>query len=337
MSNQATPSKTVSKTVLVTGATGFIGRHLLPALFQVDWRTIAAVRHQDYPPFSVPVSAGVVGEIDGQTDWAAALEGVETVVHLAARAHQIKETSLDPEGDFQRVNVHGTARLVKQCVESGVKHFVLISSIGAMATLSATRLTAESPCRPDTPYGRSKLDAEKALIELAGDALTWTIIRPTLVYGPGNPGNMARLIKLVGTGLPLPFGAIDNRRSFIYVGNLVDVIVQTMTHPQAIDQVFLASDGEDLSTPALIKALADCAGKPCQLLEVPPGLLRLGGRLGDGLQAVLGRPIGLSSETMERLMGSLFVDNGKLRSRLGWQPPYSLEAGLQCTFNFTTH
>ncbi|MEM9162081.1 MAG: NAD-dependent epimerase/dehydratase family protein [Cyanobacteria bacterium P01_F01_bin.4] len=329
MSNQ----ETQTQTVLVTGATGFIGGHLLPVLSQECGKIVAAVRSEDGQPFEASVRWVVVGEIDGQTDWQAALEGVDTVVHLAARAHQIKDTSADPEGDFQRVNVQGTANLVRQCVEHGVKHFVFISSIGAMATLSATQLTVDAPCHPDTPYGRSKFDAEKAVIELAGDAMTWTILRPTLVYGAGNPGNMERLIKLVDKGLPLPFGAIENRRSFIYVGNLVDIIVRVMTHPHAINQVFLASDGEDLSTPALIRALAECVDKPCQLLKISPGVLRLGGRLGDGLQAVLGRPIGLNSETMERLLGSLFVDNSQLRSRLDWQPPYSLATGLQRTLN----
>ncbi|MEM8806298.1 MAG: NAD-dependent epimerase/dehydratase family protein [Cyanobacteria bacterium P01_G01_bin.38] len=325
--------KTPSKTVLMTGATGFIGGHLLPALDQVNWQIVAAVRSEPHQPFRVPIRSVVVGDIDGETDWHTALEGIDTVVHLAARAHQIKDTSVDPERDFQRVNVQGTANLVRQCVERGVKHFVFMSSIGAMATLSPTQLTADAPCHPDTPYGRSKFDAEKVVIEGAGDAMTWTLLRPTLVYGAGNPGNMERLIKLVDKGLPLPFGAIENRRSFIYVGNLVDIIVRVMTHPQAINQVFLASDGEDLSTPALIQALAKCVDKPCQLLKIPPGMLRLGGTLGDVLQSALGRSIGLNSETMERLLGSLFVDNGKLRSRLDWQPPYSLATGLQRTLN----
>lgn len=324
-----------TQTVLVTGATGFIGSHLLPALHQANWQTVVALRDAARQPCKMPAQSVIVGDIGERTDWQAALAGVSTVIHLAARAHQI-DNSPNPEQDFWQVNTQGTANLVKQCLAAGVQHFIFLSSIGAMATLSSQVLNEASPCHPDTPYGRSKFKAEQALIDLAQNSpMAWTILRPTLVYGPGNPGNMARLMKLINTGLPLPLGAIQNRRSLLYVGNLVDIILRTLIHPNAQNQIFLCSDGQDLSTPALIQKIAHCRHQPCRLVAMPPAWLRLGGKLGDTVQQILGRPLSLNSETLDRLLGSLWVDNSKLRSRLDWSPPYSLEAGLHHTFYST--
>jgi nucleoside-diphosphate-sugar epimerase len=189
-----------------------------------------------------------------------------------------------------------------------------------MATLSPDRLTEETPCHPDTPYGRSKLAAEQALIALTQDSpMTWTILRPTLVYGPGNPGNMGRLLTLINRRLPLPLGAIHNRRSFVYVGNLVDAILQSIEHPNAINQTFLVSDGEDLSTPQLIRRLASCLGHSAPLLPIPPALIQTIGQLTG------------KTDTVSRLLGSLSVDSSKIRHTLNWQPPYTLDQGLQTT------
>ena len=164
-----------------------------------------------------------VGDLSPSTPWQTALEGIDRVIHLAARAHIITETLSQADLEFQRINVAGTTNLVKQAIASGVKQFVLMSSVGAMATLSDAILTEHSRCCPDTPYGHSKLLAEQALTQLAGSSdMTWTILRPTLVYGAGNPGNMERLLQLVYSGLPLPFRAIHNRRSLLFVRNLVD-------------------------------------------------------------------------------------------------------------------
>ena len=318
------------KTVLVTGATGFIGGHLLPIVQQQGWEITAAIRNNFSKPASISIKTVKVGEIDGQTNWQEALQNINTVVHLAARAHIIQEEISNPEVEFLRINTEGTANLVKQSIKAGVRYFIFISSIGAMATLSNNLLTANSPCEPHTPYGRSKLAAEQALIDLAKDStMTWTILRPTLVYGSGNPGNMERLMKLINLGLPLPFGSIKNRRSFIFVGNLTDAITTCLTNPQATNKIFLISDGEDLSTPNLVAKIAKQMNKPCDLLPVPPALLRLLGYCGDALQPF--KPIPFNSTTIDRLLGSLFVDSSHIQNTLNWRPPFTMEQGLEKT------
>lgn len=191
------------KSALVTGSTGFMASHLIPLLIQQGWKVRAAIRN---PTNKLPseVSTANLGNIDGFTQWEPTLTDMDTVIHLAARTHILHDNTPNPEAEFLKVNVQGTANLAKQSIAAGVKHFIFISSIGAMATLSNHPLTETSPCQPDTPYGRSKLQAEQALIELASpSSMTWTILRPTLVYGSGNPGNMERLIKLINRGLPL--------------------------------------------------------------------------------------------------------------------------------------
>jgi nucleoside-diphosphate-sugar epimerase len=320
------------KNILITGATGFIGSYLLQTLSQQKYQITGAVRKDFYPPLSMSINIAKVGEIDDQTDWQEALQGIDTVIHLAARAHIINETIPNPEAEFIRVNTQGTANLVKQSIQVGVKHFIFISSIGAMTTQSDQILTETSPCQPDSPYGRSKLQAEQALINLAKDsAMTWTIIRPTLVYGPSNPGNMERLMKLIKRGLPLPFGAIKNRRSFVFVGNLVDAIITCLEHPNAANQIFLISDNQDVSTPELIRLIAQQIQQPCQLLPIPPNLLKFLGSIGDMTESLTEKNLPFNTYNIDRLLGSLYVDSSHIQNTLNWQPPFTLEQGLART------
>lgn len=319
--------------ILVTGATGFIASHLIPFLKLKGWQIVAATHR---PTTSHQLSANVtpvlVGDIDGTTHWDNALNGIDTVVHLAARAHILQEAASNPEAEFFRVNTEGTENLVKQSIQAGVKHFIFISSVGAIATLSNQALTENSSCNPDTPYGRSKLQAEQALINLAHSSqMTWTILRPTLVYGAGNPGNMERLMKLVNRGLPLPFGAVRNRRSFIYVGNLVDAIATSLIHPKATNQLFLVSDSQALSTPELIKMIAIYLNRPCNLLPVPPELLRLAGNLGSAIEQSSKQPMPINRSIIDRLLGSLWVDTSHIQTTLNWQPPFTMAQGLSQT------
>lgn len=316
------------KKILITGPTGFIASHLIPYLLNQGHQIRAALRNSSklLPPEVTPI---VVGEIDGKTDWKEALRDIDTVIHLAARAHILNDKSPNPEAEFFTVNTEGTANLVRQSITAGIKNFIFISSIGAMATLSNQPLTENSPCNPDTPYGRSKLQGEKTLIQLASPSnMTWTILRPTLVYGPGNPGNMERLIKLINRSLPLPFGSVKNRRSLIYVGNLIDAIATSLTHPNAKNQTFIVSDGQDLSTPELIQKIAKYLEKPCHLLPTPLSLLKLVGYLGNIGQLLLHRSLPLNSQTIDRLLGSLIVDPTHIKSRLNWQPPFTIDEGL---------
>ena len=320
------------KNILVTGATGFIGSYLLPILSQQKFQITAAVRKNLSQSLSRPIRIVKVGNIDEKTNWQEALEGIDIVIHLAARAHIINETIPNPEAEFIKVNTQGTANLIQQSIQAGVKHFIFISSIGAMTTQSDRILTENSPCHPDSPYGRSKLQAEQALINLAKDSnMTWTIIRPTLVYGPGNPGNMERLMKLIKRGLPLPFGAIKNRRSFVFVGNLVAAIITCLDHPNAANQIFLISDNQAVSTPQLIRLIAQQIQQPCRLLPVPTTLLRFLGYLGDRVESITGKNLPFNSYNIDRLLGSLTVDSSYIQKTLDWQPPFTLEQGLAQT------
>ncbi|TRU81292.1 MAG: SDR family oxidoreductase [Microcystis novacekii Mn_MB_F_20050700_S1] len=320
------------KNILVTGATGFIGSYLLPILSQQKFHITAAVRKNLSQSLSIPIKTIKVGNIDEKTNWQEALEGIDIVIHLAARAHIINETIPNPEAEFIKVNTQGTANLVQQSIQAGVKHFIFISSIGAMTTQSDRVLTENSPCHPDSPYGRSKLQAEQALINLAKDTnMTWTILRPTLVYGPGNPGNMERLMKLIKRGLPLPFGAIKNRRSFVFVGNLVAAIITCLDHPNAANQIFLISDNQAVSTPQLIRLIAQQIQQPCQLLPVPTTLLRFLGYLGDTIESITGKNLPFNTYSIDRLLGSLTVDSSHIQKTLDWQPTFTLEQGLAQT------
>jgi len=270
------------KTILVTGATGFIGCHLLPVLHQQGWQTTAAVRDDFRQPLSIPIKTIKVGEIDDMTDWQEALLGIDTVIHLAGRAHILHETISNPEAAFIKVN--------------------------------------------------SKLQAEQALINLAKDSnMTWTILRPTLVYGLGNRANMERLMKLIKRGLPLPFGAIKNRRSFVFVGNLVAAIITCLDHPNAANQIFLISDNQAVSTPQLIRLIAQQIQQPCRLLPVPTTLLRFLGYLGDRVESITGKNLPFNSYNIDRLLGSLAVDSSYIQKTLNWQPPFTLEQGLAQT------
>ena len=317
------------KSVLVTGATGFIGQYLIEALQQGDYRVVAAIRRA----VDLPAEIRQVADLNDQTDWQTALQGIDVIVHLAARAHVLNEQETSPEAEFLKVNTNGTINLIQQAIAAGVQQFIFISSIGAVTSLSDLPVDETSECCPDTAYGRSKLATEKALIEITDQRLmAWTILRPTLVYGAGNPGNMERLFKLIETNLPLPLGRINNQRSFVYVENLVDAIATCIDHPHALNQTFHVSDGQTLSTPELVRLIATCADLPCVLLPVPVWLLRALGQVGDRIEPLLGRQLPLNSQTVEKLTGSLVVENHRICNILDWHPPFSIETGLQRTF-----
>lgn len=316
--------------VLVTGATGFIGRHLCAELARRGVPVRAAARRPG------PPSAGVgwvaVPDVGPATNWDEALAGVERVVHLAGVAHRHGVPAAALADEFGRVNRDGTRRLAEESARHGVRRFVFVSSIGAVASSSSVPVSESTPCRPEPGYGASKLEAERELRRvLAGTAVEWTIVRPPLVYGPGDPGNMARLLKLVRTGLPLPFGAVRNRRSFVYVGNLVDLLVRCLDAPGAAGEVFVVGDGTDLSTAELVGRLARLARLPVRLVRFPPALLRLAALAGDAVRLVARRSVGIDSDSVDRLLGSLVVDAAKARFTLGWTPPFGSDEGLAAT------
>ena len=299
--------------ILVTGAAGFIGSALCRGLAERHHRPIAGLR-RPAPP-SNTVEGVLLGDITPDRDWSRALRGigVDIVVHLAQSAHR----SADPAAVAPEPPA--AAALARAAARAGARRFVYISSITAMGATTAPGrpFRAGDEPRPESPYGHSKLATERALVEAAGDTgLQLVVIRPPLVYGPGVQANFRALLRLVASGVPLPFAAIDNRRSFLHVDNLVDLIATAALHPAAPRQVLLASDGADLSTPALIRLLAAGQGRGARLFAVPDALLALARRLpGVGPAA-------------SRLTQSLQVDIAATTATLDWRPPVVAEAGL---------
>lgn len=306
--------------ILVTGGTGFVGQHLIAKLYDSLHNVKAVVRKVPCTQQS-SITYTVIDDMTPVTDWSEVLQGIEIIIHLAARAHILRDTDPDPLKAFQLTNVDATLNLAKQAIDSGVKQFIFISSIGAMASLSDLPLQEMSICQPDTPYGVSKLRAEVKLTEMAKHTprMNVTILRPTLVYGPGNPGNMERLMRLIDRGLPIPLGAITNKRSLLFVENLVDGILQCVNNSHAFNQCFVICDGEDVSTPELITYLSQSLQQKNRLLSIPPNLLKLVGQLTG------------KSDTIDRLTGSLIVDSSKIRQTLNWKPPYTFQEGIQKT------
>lgn len=304
--------------VLVTGATGFIGGAVVRAALARGDTVRAAVRTSsaNLPP---GVEIVPVGDIGPHTDWAEALQDADAVIHLAARVHVMQETADDPQAAFDAVNVHGTARLLEACTSAGVKRFVFASSIkvnGEATDATTPAFDATLPANPQDPYGRSKYAAE----QLANHApLTTTNVRLPLVYGPGVKGNFSALFKLVARGLPLPFGAIDNRRSLLGVRNAADFLLRCTTHPGAANETFVLADGDDLSTAELIRRIATALDTRALLVPIPPGMLRAG-------LSVLGR-----GAAADRLLGSLVVDASRARAALNWTPPVTMADELQAT------
>lgn len=304
--------------VLVTGANGFVGRALCA---QAAARGVAVRGITRLPcELSGGVENCVVSAVDEHADWQAALAGVEAVIHLAARVHVMADKAENPLAEFRRINTQGTLNLARQAAAAGVRRFVFVSSVkvnGEM-TLPGHPFKADDAPAPLDAYGISKMEAEQGLSELAAETgMEVVIIRPPLVYGPGVKANFAAMMRWLRRGVPLPLGAIDNRRSLVTLDNLVDLMLTCISHPAAANQTFLVSDGEDVSTTQLLRRMGQALGRPARLLPVPAGLLELGA-------ALVGR-----RDMAQRLCGSLQVDIEKTRQLLGWRPPLTLDEGLK--------
>ena len=304
---------------LITGTTGFVGSGVVARLAGEGVETLACVRGD---MVSMPEGVRVVrvAELTADTDWRQVLAGAKSVIHLAARVHVMHDTEADPINTFRAVNVEGTLNLARQAAAAGVKRFVFISSVkvnGECTQPGRAFSEADTP-NPQDDYGLSKFEAEQGLRQLSADTgLEVVIIRPPLVYGPGVKANFASLIRAVQRGWLLPLGAVHNQRSLVALDNLVDFIVTCVSHPQAANQTFLVSDGQDLSTTELVRGMVQAAGAPARLLPVPVWALQAGATL-------LGK-----GGAVQRLCGNLQVDISKARSLLGWVPPVSVEEGLR--------
>ena len=303
--------------ILITGASGFVGQALCRALIERGYAVRGAVR-SERSTLPSGVEKIAVGEIHGDTDWSAALQGIDCAIHLAARVHVMHEKSSDPLSEFRKVNVEGTKRLAAAAAAAGVRRLVYVSSIKVNGEETRGRPFSETDePHPQDPYGISKREAEEALQKISVEtALEVVIVRPPLVYGPGVGGNFARMLGWIKRGIPLPLGSVKNRRSMVYVENLADALILCAIRPEAANETFLVSDTEAVSTPELIRKLSEKMGIESAILAFPLPLLRL-----------LGRLAGKSAE-FERLAGSLEIDSGKIREKLGWQPPFAQDEGL---------
>lgn len=306
--------------IVLTGASGFLGKGIMNTLKVIGRHTVIGITR------STTVGASEAGftisNIDSLTDWTDGLQGADVIIHTAARVHIMNDLPLDNLAEYRKVNVDGTINLANQAIKAKVKRFIFISSIkvNGESTTGLPAFTEKDDSYPLDPYGISKMEAEEGLLKISQDtSMEIVIIRPPLVYGPGVKANFFSLMKLANTSIPLPFGAVRNARSMVYVGNLVDFIVKCVDHPAAANQVFLISDGDDVSLSELMRLLRLAMVKSICLIPVPASLFRAVG-------LIIGK-----SAVVERLVGSLQIDSSKAQELLNWQPPYTVEQGIKAT------
>jgi UDP-glucose 4-epimerase len=304
--------------LILTGSTGFVGKQILEKVTSFDVTVIGRSKPEILTDFTF-----FQANIDANSNYAPALADGDVVIHSAARAHIMDDKSADPLTAFREVNTLGTINLAKQAAQAGVKRFIFISSIKVNGehTSKDKPFSADDKPSPEDPYGLSKAEAEEQLKKLSKETgMEVVIIRPPLVYGPGVKANFAAMMRLAAKGMPLPFGSIkSNKRSLVSVYNLVDLIVHCISHPNAVNQTFLVSDDEDLSTTQILRQLSFAFGKSGLMLPIPVKLFEITGKI-TGKSAIV-----------ERLCGSLQVDISKTKKMLNWQPPVSLKEGFART------
>ena len=299
--------------ILVTGATGFVGSHVCQLLKNLGAVVVKTSRAPSSEPDTFQVS-----QLGPSTDWRESLRGCAAVVHLAARVHVMNDNAADPLFEFRQANTLGTVQLARQAVQCGVKRLVFISSIKVNG--EAGDFTANAIPNPIDPYGISKFEAEQQLLELSRQSgLEVVILRPPLVYGPGVGANFLKLLSVVARGIPLPFGAVNNQRSLVYVGNLANAIATCLNHPNAVGKTYLVSDNSDVSTSQLVREMALALGRKANLINISPWLI-------ESLAALLGK-----RAAAQRLLGNLTVSPQALHEDLDWEPPYSMQIGMKET------
>jgi len=318
------------RTILVTGSSGFIGRPLCRTLAEAGAAVRAAVRRTAGSP-GPGIEPVLVPDLLERAALRRAVQGADTIVHLAARVHVMADAAADPLAEHRRTNVAGTEAVLDAAAAAGVRRVLFTSTVKAVGETSEHPWSEDVPPAPTDPYGRSKLEAEEAIRARASVAgFGATILRLPLVYGPDVKGNMRRLFALVERGVPLPFGAVANRRSLLYVGNLAAAVVAALRAEQAqAAETFFVTEGEAVSLPTLVRAIGEALDRPARLIPVPPSLLRLAGRAGDALAPLTGRA--LTSAEISRLVDSLVVDGSRLAERTGYIPPFTMAQGLRAT------
>jgi nucleoside-diphosphate-sugar epimerase len=303
---------------LVTGATGFVGRSLVPVLINAKYDVVICNRRITNSPFSTKVKTYLVPDIGPNTNWTEVLNGIDAVVHLAGRAHHLNNNLNEEKAAHDLINVSGTEHLARSAALAGVKKFIFISTVKVMGekTWDIPFIETQLPDPVDV-YGKSKLKGEIALHRISDEFdMGIVILRPPLLYGPGVKANMLTLLKLCQLSVPFPFAAINNKRSLLYVENLADAVTVCLENVKANGQTYFVCDGVDLSTPTLICKISLALNKPARLFPVPSFLLRLAGK-------IIGKPL-----IVERLLENLQVSDKKLRKQLGWTPPFNMIQGL---------
>jgi nucleoside-diphosphate-sugar epimerase len=307
--------------VFVSGVNGFIGRAICKKIVDNGWQVSGSVRAT---PAEGCIDDGVrvinLGPIEPNTAWDSALDGMDTVVHLATCLRAEAEASVDPLNAYRSVNVVGTESLARAAANKNIRRFIHLSTVKVYGEGRDTAFIEDDRPAPTDPYGVSKYEAESKLREIAAETeLEVVILRCPLVYGPGVKDNFLRMLKSVQTGIPLPFSLVENRRSLIFLDNLIDAILACISHPAALDQTFFVSDEEDVSTPELIRRMADVLGTTPRMFPFPPNLMRMAAKITG------------QSHKITPLLDSLFVDTLKIRSELAWNPPFSQHEGLTQT------
>lgn len=302
--------------VLVTGASGFVGNATCARLVTQGVNVVGTVRH--LPTRTLPgVEYRIVGDLDASADFCDALTGVDVIIHCAARVHVMREAAANPLLAFRATNVVGTEQLARQAAAARVRRLIFLSSVKVNGEGRAVAYRETDQPAPQDAYGISKHEAELRLREIAAETgIEVAMVRSPLIYGPGVKANFQALMRVLVRGIPLPLGAIHNRRSLVALDNVVDLIVTCIEHPAAANETFLVSDGEDISTTELIRRLARAMGRSARLIPMPAPVVMAGA-------TILGK-----GELARRLCGTLKVDITKVREVLGWTPPVSVDEGL---------
>ena len=306
--------------VLVTGATGMLGRAMVTRLAGDPRYTVRAAVRRSGSALPAGVDEVEIGDMETRLDWTKALESADVVIHVAARAHVMRDATYSPLEEYRRANTVTTINLAQQAAESGIQRFLFISSIkvNGEETAFGAPFTPDALAMPRDAYGVSKMEAEQGIRQIAQrTGMSCVIVRPPLVYGPGVKANFKVMMDWLGKGIPLPLATVHNKRSLVALDNLVDMLVTCIEHPSAANQTFLVSDGEDLSTSELLSRLSAAMGRPARLFSVPESLLRFSAML-------LCR-----SSMAQRLCGSLQVDISKTCENLSWRPPIDVDEGLR--------
>lgn len=304
--------------LLITGASGFVGDSLTKELLRLGCSVCISVHSVSCLINNAKVV--MVGEVNGYTNWSSPLLDVDTVIHLAARVHVMNDSAANPLSEFRKVNVEGTLNLARQAAFAGIKRFIFISSVKVNGEFTSVEkpFTEDDAANPQDAYALSKFEAERGLLQIAQQTgMQVVIIRPPLVYGPGVKANFASMMRAVKRGFPLPLGAIYNKRSFVYIDNLVSLILRCIDHPAAANQIFLVSDGVDLSTTELLRECANALGVKARLLPVPQSWI-------EACAELVGK-----RDMAQRMCGNLQVDICKARELLGWAPRVTVKDGLK--------